>query len=444
MFELDSLVLDLVFPASARPTGAQLLEGLGGEEVARSRTVVDVDVDVPQIEMEISPTFMLRRQGERRLYLVDESNAPMRKNPRTDPIVPRDLRPEKERLINLVEKTGARFGRMGAFGTWGDAVWVTRSARDLRALALISWAIDPQTDDSGRRTARPLGENEFRMKLSVYDKRLDELDDATVLLRVPAGCLEQRGDLIVVSALSDRDGSWDIRKSYEIEKKIAAMDLFARIPGARQSLVTAAGEPAPDLGGGTKPAAPASGGGRPGGAGAAAGTGAAGGTGAASRPGATAVPAAPAATAASTATAAPASPPRPAGPPITAVELDGRLVLKIPAERFDLDAAAALGRHKLDLLTSADQVSGKDRERIHQSGCGFLAPLAFLSEVFIDGKPLDRKRFEAEARPVAGGRALEAHLPRFGPVLVLDLAGKRWVTSEVGADPAKLVPLLAP
>jgi len=88
-------------------------------------------------------------------------------------------------------------------------------------------------------------------------------------------------------------------------------------------------------------------------------------------------------------------------------------------------------------------IPGRLRDRIHEAGCGFVAPLAFLSEVFLEGRPLDRRRFDAEAVEIApGARALEAHLPRFGPVRVVDLGGKRWVTSEVGLAPDRLLPLL--
>jgi hypothetical protein len=135
-------------------------------------------------------------------------------------------------------------------------------------------------------------------------------------------------------------------------------------------------------------------------------------------------------------------PPPPAGPPITALEVDGRVVLRIPAERFDLDVARALGMKNIDVLRSNDPISGKIRDTIHEKGCGFVAPLAFLSEVFIEGKPLDKRRFEAESQDVGGARVLEAHLPRFGPVRVLDVGGKRWVTSEITLDPARLLALL--
>ncbi len=397
---LDSLVIDLVFGADTRPEPEALLDALGGEEVAKNRLILDPDLDAPQYEMEISPTVPLRRRGERRLLVIHDQA--MRKDPRREPIVARDLRPEKRRLIDLVEKTGARFGRLNAFGSWGDAVIVTRSARDLRGLCLLAWALDPSLDVDGRRRAGQLSEAEFELKIGAYERRLDELDDAVILGRVPPATLEERpSGVIVVDLLSDRDGSWDVRKSFELEKRLAAVELFARIPGARVTPPAAV----PPAG----PAAPA-------------------------RP----ADAAPAPAKAAEPAREPEPEPEPVGPPITTIEAAGRVILVIPAERFNLDTAAALGRRQLDVLRAGDRVSGKDRDRIHQQGCGFLAPLAFLSEVFIDGKPLDRKRFDAEATEIAPGvRSLEAHLPRFGPVRVLSVGGKRYVTSEL--DPTTVL-----
>jgi hypothetical protein len=388
VFPLDSLVFDLILPATARPTTEDIKEGLGAE-AAKSRLMLDVDLDFPQLEGE-SPTFLLRKRGDRRLLVVDEATAPMRQNPRTQPIVPRDLRPEKDRLAKLVDKMGARLGRMGAFGSWGDAAVVARSGRDLRAVALLSWALDPVTDLEGRRRAQQLSQREFELKLAGFDKRLDELDDATILARVPPATLERRGpkgaELLVVHVLSDRDGSWDLRKSYEAEKRIGAVELFSRLPGARQNVVAA-------------------------------------------EPEAEAPP-------------APSEPPRPAGPPIRAAVHDGRVVLVIPGERFESETITALGKRPLDALSSSDPVTGKQRDAIHLSGCGFVAPLAFLSEVFVDGKPLDRRRFDAEAIQAGEGtRALVGHLPRFGAVRILERGGKRWVTSELAGDPAPLLAL---
>jgi hypothetical protein len=263
---------------------------------------------------------------------------------------------------------------------------------------LLSWALEPQIDLEGRRRATPLSQREFEEKLAVFDKRLDELEERDVLARVPPARLEKRGPALapshyVVDVISDRDGSWDIRKSYELEKRLAALETFARIPGAKVTLASPEPEPEPE-----PTSAPAK------------------------------APAPP--------------PPAPVGPPITAVELNGRVVLRIPGERFDLDVARALGMKNLDVLRPGDQVTGRARDAIHERGCGFVAPLAFLSEVFIEGKPLDKRRFETESQDIGGARALEAHLPRFGPVKVVDVGGKRWVTSEIGLEPAALLALL--
>ena len=389
MFAPDSLVMDIIFPATARPTPQQVTDGLGGEDIAKSRAIVDIDLDLPQVETELSPTFLVRKRGDRRIFIVDDASPPLRKSPRTEPIVARDLRPERDRLAKLVELTGAKIGRLGAFGAWGDAVVVTRSARDLRGIMLLGWALDPTTDLDGRRRAGQLNKREFEMKLASFEKRLEELPDEMILARVPPARLERRGDLIIVDVLEPLSGHWDLRKSYELEKRVAAVELFARIPGARVA------EPEPP------PPPPA-----------------------AEPP-------------------EPAPPPAPVGPPITAAEVDGRLVLLIPGERFGIETITALGKRQLDFLDGKDRLTGRQRDRLHEQGGGFVAPLAFLSEVFVDGKPLDKRRFEAEAKPVAPGvRVLDAHLPRFGAVRIVERNGSRWITSEVAADPAAVLAIL--
>ena len=102
-----------------------------------------------------------------------------------------------------------------------------------------------------------------------------------------------------------------------------------------------------------------------------------------------------------------------------------------PPERFDLDVAAALGKRDWDhVVRSTDNVPGALRDKMHRDGATWVAPLEFLSEVFVDGKPLTKQQFEKEARSVDGGRALDVHFPRFGDVVLLELApGKRFVTS---------------
>ncbi len=99
MLALDSLVIDLIFKANADLKPEELIQSLGGDEVVRERKVLDPDMQDPRFELELSPSMPFRRQGERRLMIIDDSVAPMRKDPRTEAVIPIDLRPEKERLI---------------------------------------------------------------------------------------------------------------------------------------------------------------------------------------------------------------------------------------------------------------------------------------------------------------------------------------------------------
>jgi len=386
MLALDSLVIDLIFEADAELDAEKLATALGGRDVAASRKILDPDLQDPRFEMELSPSMPFRRRGERRLMIIDDSVAPMRKDPATEWKVPLDLRPEMERLVAACEAAPVRVGRLSALGAWGDAVIVARSARDLRGVALILWALDPMVDIDGRRRARQLSQAEFEQKLMAYDKRLDELDEPEILANLGPARFARRGDLLVVDVLED-DGTWDVRKSIALEQALAAVDRFSRIPGAR---IAAAPPPV-------------------------------------ERP-------------------APAPPPEPTAPPVpddspplAVAEIGGRVVLVFPRERFDLDTAAALGKKDWGtVIRAVDKLPGAVRDRLHRDGAGFVAPLEFLSEVFLDGTPLSRPRFDAAAQVVAEGiRALEVHFPRFGPVVLLDLPGRgRFVTSELAAAPA--------
>ncbi|HSK04010.1 MAG TPA: proton-conducting transporter membrane subunit, partial [Kofleriaceae bacterium] len=153
----------------------------------------------------------------------------------------------------------------------------------------------------------------------------------------------------------------------------------------------------------------------------------------------------PAAAAAGKAAPAPAPEPEPEpkGPPITAKEVDGKVVLVFPAERFDLDVAAALGKRDWDqVVRKSDNLPGATRDKIQRDGAGWIAPIEFLSEVFIDGKPLTKAEFERDARAGSGVRSLDVHFPRFGAVTLLEIAGKgRFVTSL--GDPERAAGLLA-
>ncbi len=62
-----------------------------------------------------------------------------------------------------------------------------------------------------------------------------------------------------------------------------------------------------------------------------------------------------------------------------------------------------------------------------------MAPIEFLSEVFVEGKPLSKKQFEEGATVSSSGtKTMEVHFPRFGPVmLIAQSGGARFVTSKL-------------
>lgn len=382
MLSVDSLVTDLMFKAQAALDQKTLIDALGGPEVAREKKLLDPDMLDPRMEMELSPSMPFRRRGERRLLIIDDSQ-PLRTDPQ-EPKIEVDLRDAREELIAMCAALPVRLGRLFSLGAWGDAVLVARSARDLRAICLLAWALDPTVDVDGKRRASQLGKQEFETKIMAFEKRLEELDDEEILTGLAAPVnFERRGELLVVDVL-EADGTWDQRNSGLMEAQLGAVDRFSLLPGAPAARRKPAPAPTP-----AAPAAPA--------------------------------PSAP----------EPVAAPEPAGPPLVVTELGGAVLLVFPAERFDLDVAAALGKRDWDhVLRKGDGVSGATRDRIHRDGAGWVAPLEFLSEVFVDGKPLTRPVFEAGARAVPGGRALDVHFPRFGPAVLLDLPGKgRFVTS---------------
>ncbi len=413
MLALDSLVIDLVFKSGAAFKPEDLLDALGGDDVVRDRKILDPDMQDPRFEMELSPSMPFRRQNERRLMIIDDSVAPMRKDPRTDPVVSLDLRPEKERLIAACQAVPIRLGRLSALGSWGDAVLVARDARDLRGVCLIPWALDPTVDVAGKRRATRLSQQEFEEKLLAFDKRLEELDEQEILANLGPVNFERRGDLLVVDVL-ENDGTWDLRRSLAMEAAVGAIDRFSMIPGApaaRRSPARAEAPRSPARG--TEPApAPA-----------------------------------PAEKPAEKAVEKPAAEPSPATaalPPLRAASIGDQIVLIFPRERFDLDVAAAIGKRDWDsVLLPQDTLAGNQRDHVFRNGAGFVAPLEFLSEVFIEGKPLTRPDLDRLAQPVGeGARSLEVHCPRFGPALLLDVTGRgRFITSE-RAEAAAVLALL--
>src|SRR5882757_7407710 len=147
---LDSLVIDLMFQASAAIDQKQLIEGLGGQDSLEAKQLLDVDRLDPRAEMELSPSMPFRRRGERRLMIIDDQAVTPRQDPQADPWIKTDLRPAKETLIDICQKLPLRLGRLFVLGSWGDAVLVARSMRDLRGISLLPWALDPQVDIDGK------------------------------------------------------------------------------------------------------------------------------------------------------------------------------------------------------------------------------------------------------------------------------------------------------
>ena len=416
MLQADTLVTDLIFQANATLDQKSLIAGLGGDEALAGKKMLDPDMLDPRAEMELSPSMPFRRRGERRLLMIEDAAAPLRPDP-NDPIIPVDLRPHKEALIAMVQQLPVRLGRLFSLGTWGDAVIVARNARDLRGVALISWALDPQVDIDGKRRQSRLSQQEFEAKILAYEKRLEELDEQDILAGLSVATFERRGELLVVDVL-EPDGTWDQRKSILLEAQLAAVERFSLIPGAPSAkLPTDGARPRADTQGGPHREASAP----------------AGKASSAPPPAAAAAPEPP--------------PPEPKGPPLAAKEIGDRLVIVFPPERFDLDVAAALGKGDWDaVIRRSDKLSGATRDKIHRQGAAWVAPLEFLSEVFVDGKPLTRSAFDQDATQVKDGvRALQVHFPRFGPVTLVDVAGKGRFVSTLGADAAERVAeLVAP
>ena len=395
---IDSLVTDLMFQSNAAIDQQKLIEGLGGQDVLETKQLLDVDRLDPRAEMELSPSMPFRRRGERRLMIIDDKVITPREDPQADPVVKGDLRPAKEALIATAQALPIRLGRLFALGSWGDAVIVARTARDLRGIALLPYALDSQVDVDGKRRQTPLSQKEFETKILAFEKRLEELDDEQIIAGLSGVTFERRGDLVIVDIL-EPDGSWDQRKSMLLETQLAAMDRFSMIPGAPQPK-----GPAPEK----KAAAPK-----------------------------------PAAAAPKPEPKKEEPKPEPKGPPISAKEVDGAVVLVFPPERFDLDVAAALGKRDWDqIVRRSDNLTGAMRDKIQRDGASWIAPLEFLSEVFTeDGKPLTKAEFERDSQKVEGLKSLDVHFPRFGPVMLVEIAGKgRFVTTVSSAEhAAKLV-----
>ena len=394
---IDSLVTDLIFQSRDPLHPKVLVEALGGQDELDKRQVVDPDLQDPRFEMELSPSMPFRRRGERRLMIIDDSVAPMRKDPQNETIISLDLRDARRHLIEICGKTSTRLGRLFALGGWGDAVWVVREWRDLRAIALLSWVLDPSIDIDGRRRAAPLGQAEFQEKLMSYDKRLDELDDDTIRQSLADANVEEIGDLIVVDVLEE-DGTWDTSKSLVLETAVAAVHRFSAIVGARSIGQVATRKSSQKTDSSSEEAGSEDSGDRE----------------------------------IDTDTGILAL--KPKVQPLRILRLDEGLVLVFPPQRFGLEVAAHLGKKDWDsILQVEDNLTGDDKDHIYQHGADFVASVEFLSEVFVEGKPLGKAQFEASATTSDSGlRSMEVHFPRFGPVMLICLPdGSRIVTSSL-------------
>ena len=415
MLPFDSLVIDLIFKKDASPNLEDLVEALGGEEVVQARKLLDPDTLDPRLEMSLAPSVPLRRRGERRLMVIDDSVAPLRADLEKSTQSTADIREEKNRLVAACALGDVRIGRIFGLGVWGDAVIVAADAKDLRAVALMTWALDPMVDLRGNRRASQLSQAEFEEKLLGYEKRLEELDEAAILKRLGPARFERHNELLVVDVL-ETDGTWDLKKSLEMEQALAAMDAFSMIPGA-----PAAASDVAEADSARQPAGKRAG--------------------RASLRDARRQAADTSDLTEDTAKLGHQSEPSKALAPVRAEEVAGRLVLVFPMGRFDLDVAAAIGKKDWEsILLAADSLEGRERDRVHAEGAGFVAPLEFLSEVFFEGKPLSKSVFESRSSDVGSGvRALEVHCPRFGPVMLYDLPNRgRFISSECGATEAIL------
>jgi hypothetical protein len=146
-------------------------------------------------------------------------------------------------------------------------------------------------------------------------------------------------------------------------------------------------------------------------------------------------------------------PPKPAAPPppppkeaIFSRSLEGRSVVMIPKERFGLAVFEGVARGRLEAFHKIDQLDGRVQEDIARKKAAFFAALPAWGELFVDGKILDKAGAEARQSPVAGvdnASSFEAHLPRFGRVLVVSHGDKTGIYSDSEANPAALLSLLA-
>ena len=163
------------------------------------------------------------------------------------------------------------------------------------------------------------------------------------------------------------DGTWDQRKSMMLEQQLGAMDTVLDDPGRAVATAKKAAEP-------PKPRR--------------------------RRP--------------SRRRRRPAAPgkPEPKGPPLAAKEIDGKVVLVFPpSASISTSPPRSASATGTTVVRGSDNLPGTMRDKIQRDGAGWIAPLEFLSEVFVEGKPLTKAQFEKDARTVDGGARARRPLP---------------------------------
>ena len=390
MLEPHHLVLDLIFSAKAEMDSETFVSAFGGEDALKTYTILDPDTQDPRLEMELSPSYPFRKQHERRLLVIDNDFGALKQN-ENELLVSKDLRTKKKQLLDLCKALPLRFARLFSLGTWGDAVWISKNAKDFRGIALMSWALDPQTDVDGKKRETPLNQNEFETKLQAYEKRIDELDEKAILGNCGPASITRDGEHIVIDVL-DNDGHWNLGDSSRLEQSMAALESFSMIAGAPSS-----GKPSSKEESKTTP--PSS--------------------------------------------KEKSNPPLESKQNLTPIEfkeIDGNVLLVIPESRFDLDFAAKLGKKDWEtVLGYLPSISGVQKDLVYRQGLDFLTAIDFFSEVILDGVPLDKKSFLEKANEHSSGiKTMQVRFPRYGEVQLLQNSkNQKWITSNTSSFDSK-------
>jgi hypothetical protein len=136
-------------------------------------------------------------------------------------------------------------------------------------------------------------------------------------------------------------------------------------------------------------------------------------------------------------------PPEPPKAPIRAAELDGKPVLLVPKERFGVSTFEGIAKGRLEILHKIDQVPGRVQEEVARKRVPFLAELPSLTELFYEGRPLDKSAASKLLEPVSDGYAtFVAQMPRFGRVRVIGRGDSWWFFSDAEVEAKELLGLL--